>query len=125
MITRRKDYTKKDPLKDASKIYIISEGTDSEIKYFNFFVGLSSNLELIVIPSVNGTDPLKLMELAKDKFLGQNRICSLECREKDQVWFVIDTDTWEQEGKITPLREFCAAQNSDILKTYDEIKAYR
>ncbi|TGX81397.1 RloB domain-containing protein [Palleniella muris] len=124
MITRRKDYTKKDPLKDASKIYIISEGTDSEIKYFNFFVGLSSNLELIVIPSVNGTDPLKLMELAKDKFLGQNRICSLECREKDQVWFVIDTDTWEQEGKITPLREFCAAQNSDILKTYDEIKAY-
>lgn len=112
-------------MKDASKIYIISEGTDSEIKYFNFFTGLSSNLQLIVIPSENGTDPLKLIELAKKKLLGDQRSYTLDYRDKDQVWFVIDIDTWEQEGKITPLREFCACQNSSIQKELDEVKPYR
>lgn len=124
MITRRKDYTKRAPSKDASKIYIISEGTDSEIKYLNFFVGLSSNLELIVIPSENGTDPLKLRELAKEKFFGIDRKYTLDYSQNDQIWFVIDTDTWEREGKIVPLREFCADKNSGISKEYDEVKSY-
>lgn len=124
MITRRKDYTKRAPSKDASKIYIISEGTDSEIKYLNFFIGLSSNLELIVIPSENGTDPLKLRELAKQKFFGTNRTYTLDFSQRDQIWFVIDTDTWEKEGKIAPLRGFCANENAAIPKNYDEIKSY-
>lgn len=124
MITRRKDYTKRAPSKDASKIYIISEGTDSEIKYLNFFIGLSSNLELIVIPSENGTDPLKLMELAKEKFFGTDRTHTLDYSQKDQIWFVIDTDSWEKEGKIAPLREFCLYKNSSISKEYDEVKSY-
>lgn len=124
MITRRKDYTKRAPSKDASKIYIISEGTDSEIKYLNFFVGLSSNLELIVIPSENGTDPVKLRELAKEKFFGTGRVHTIDYSQKDQIWFVIDTDTWEKEGKITPLREFCTTNNAKISKEYDEVKSY-
>lgn len=124
MITRRKDYTKRAPSKDASKIYIISEGTDSEIKYLNFFIGLSSNLELIVIPSENGTDPLKLRELAKEKFFGTDRKHTLDYSQKDQIWFVIDTDSWEKEGKIAPLREFCLDKNSSISKEYDEVKSY-
>lgn len=124
MIRRRKDYVKRAPSKDASKIYIISEGTDSEIKYLNFFIGLSSNLELIVIPSEKGTDPLKLRELAKEKFFGTNRVYTLDYMQKDQIWFVIDTDTWEQEGKITPLRDFCTANNNNIPKDYDEVKVY-
>ena len=102
MITRRKDYVKRVPSKDASKIYIISEGTYSEIKYLNFFIGLSSNLELIVIPSESGTDPLKLRELAKEKFFGADRLHTLDYMQKDQIWFVIYTDTWEKEGKIAP-----------------------
>ncbi|MDE7388752.1 MAG: RloB family protein [Muribaculaceae bacterium] len=124
MITRRKDYAKRAPSKDASKIYIISEGTVSEIRYLNFFTGLSSNLELIVIPSENGTDPLKLKELAKEKFFGTNRSHTLDYAQKDQIWFVIDTDTWEREGKIAPLREFCHDNNSNISKMYDEVKPY-
>ncbi len=124
MITRRRDYTKRAPSKDANKIYIISEGTDSEIKYLNFFIGLSSNLELIVIPSENGTDPLKLCELAKEKFFGTNRLYTLDYSQKDQIWFVIDTDTWEKEGKIAPLRNFCAENNVNIPKQFDEIKSY-
>ena len=41
MITRRKDYTKHAPSKDASKIYIVCEGAETEKGYFNFFEGLS------------------------------------------------------------------------------------
>ncbi len=124
MITRRKDYIKRAPSKDASKIYIVSEGTDSEIKYLNFFVGLSSNLELIVIPSENGTDPLKLRELANEKFFGPNRRHTIDYSQKDQIWFVIDTDTWEKEGKIEPLRKYCTDNNANISKDFDEIKSY-
>ncbi len=124
MITRRKDYIKRSPSKDASKIYIISKGIDSEVKYFKFFAGLTSNLELIVIPSERGTDPLKLRELAIEKFFGEGRKYTLDYSQRDKVWFVIDTDTWEKEGKISPLREYCGARNRKISEEYDEIKAY-
>lgn len=40
------------------------------------------------------------------------------------MWFVIDTDSWEREGKIDVLRSFCAEKNSDISKQFDEVKSY-
>ncbi len=107
MITRRKDYTKREPSKDASKIYIVCEGAETEKNYFSFFEGLSSNLQLIVIPPEEGTDPLKLMDLAQLTLLSETGRYSLDFKQKDQVWFAIDTDSWEKEGKIQPLRDFC------------------
>lgn len=124
MITRRKDYTKREPSKNASKIYIICEGTGTEPDYFNFFKGLSSNLELIIIPPEKGTDPMKLMKLAENLLLGETGRYSLDYMQNDQVWFAIDTDSWEQEDKIRPLRDFCQRQNEAIPEKYDEVKAY-
>lgn len=125
MIRRRKDYCKKSPSKDARKIYIICEGAETEKNYFSFFEGLSSNLELIVIPPESGTDPLKLMELAKCLFINHStQTRDLEYFQNDKVWFAIDTDTWETEGKIQPLRDFCEKQNNGIKENYDEIKPY-
>lgn len=123
MIQRRKDYFKKAPSKEASRIYIVCEGKETEKGYFEFFEGLSSNLKLIIIPPEDGTDPLKLMELAKRLLLSESCRFSLDFRQHDQVWFAIDTDTWEKEGKIQTLRDFCAIQNAKI-KEYDEIKSY-
>ena len=40
------------------------------------------------------------------------------------MWFVIDTDSWEKEGKITPLREFCAANNTVFPEKFTEVKPY-
>lgn len=125
MITRRKDYTKREPSKDASKIYIVCEGAETEKNYFSFFEGLSSNLQLIVIPPEEGTDPLKLMELAQRILLSETGRYSLDFRQKDKIWFAIDTDTWEKEEKIQPLRNFCAARNDDIARNYSEIKPYQ
>ncbi len=124
MITHRKAYSKSNPSKNASKIYIICEGRGTEPAYFRFFEGLSSNLELIVIPPEEGTDPLKLMELAERTLLSETRLHTIDYLQKDKVWFAIDTDSWETEGKIAPLRAFCKKINSQITEKYNEAKPY-
>lgn len=125
MITRRKDYVKRAPSKDASKIYIVCEGAETEKNYFSFFEGLSSNLELIVIPPEEGTDPLKLMLLAQRILLSETGRYSLDFKQGDRIWFAIDTDSWEKEGKIQPLRDFCENQNVFITQNYNEVKPYK
>ena len=77
-----------------------------------------------MIPPEEGTDPLKLMELAHRELLDETRTHTLDFMQNDKVWFAIDTDTWEDEGKIQPLRDFCAYQNSHISDKYDEVKPY-
>ena len=124
MIQRRKDYGKKEPSRDAHKIYIVCEGEGTEPAYFAFFEGLSSNLQVITIPPTEGTDPLKLIERAKQVLLDDSREYTIDYKQRDTVWFVIDTDTWEKEGKIVPLREFCSQQNATISQIFDEVKPY-
>lgn len=124
MITRRKDYSKQSPSKDARKLYLFCEGEGTEPDYFAFFKGLSSNLEIIPIPPEEGTDPLKLMEMAKRKLLNEDSRYSLDYLANDSAWFVIDTDTWEKEGKITPLKGFCAENNAVIWERFTELKPY-
>lgn len=124
MITRRKDYSKQPPSKDARKLYLICEGEGTEPNYFTFFKGLSSNLEIIPIPPESGTDPMKLLDLAKSKLVNEDSRYIMDYRANDSVWFVIDTDSWEMEGKITPLRDFCAKSNTDFQEKYTEIKPY-
>ena len=95
MIQRRRDYGKREPSRDAHKIFIVCEGEGTEPDYFEFFEGLSSNLQVIPIPPENGTDPLKLLELAKLKLISDDRIYTIEYEHHDTVWFVIDTDKWD------------------------------
>lgn len=69
MITRVRQYAKKEPSRDAHKLYVICEGAHDEPKYFEFFEGLSSNLSVITIPSEAGkTDPVQLERRAMEKF---------------------------------------------------------
>ena len=124
MITRRKDYSKQPPSKDARKLYLFCEGEGTEPDYFTFFKGLSSNLEIITLPPENGTDPLKLMDLAKSKLLADDSRYIMDYLANDSVWFVIDTDSWEKEGKIIPLRAFCAANNEGFPERFTEVKPY-
>jgi len=125
MIQRRRDYGKREPSRDAHKIFIVCEGEGTEPDYFAFFEGLSSNLQVITIPPTDGkTDPVKLIERAKQMLIGDEREHTIEYEHGDTVWFVIDTDTWEKEGKISLLRKFCSQKNSAISQEYDEIKSY-
>lgn len=125
MIQRRRDYDKREPSRDAHKIYIVCEGKGTEPNYFAFFEGLSSNLQVITIPPEDGkTDPLKLVERANQVLIGDDRDYTVEYEHGDTVWFVVDTDTWEKEGKIAPLRQFCVQKNAAIPLEYNEVKAY-
>lgn len=124
MIPRRRDYGKREPSRDAHKIYLVCEGKGTEPVYFKFFEGLSSNLQVITIPPTEGCDPIKLMKRAQDVLLGDNRQYTVECEHGDTVWFIIDTDTWEKEGKIKPLRDFCEEQNGIIRDKFNEMRAY-
>lgn len=64
-IVRPNRYERKEPSRDSRKIYIYCEGNRREFDYFKFFCGLSSNVNIIPIPSKDGkTDPNKLKESA-------------------------------------------------------------
>ena len=115
-LVRSRRYERQEPLRDSRKIYIYCEGNKREFDYFRFFCGLSSNVNIIPIPSKDGkTDPEKLMEAAREEF-GINSDVSpkftLDVSQQDNVWFVIDTDSWG--SKITDLRNFCKNQNAGL-----------
>lgn len=128
MISRNRDYSKKEPNKDAHRILIVCEGNDTEPKYFGFFKELSPRLDVIPIPSEDGkTDPVKLKEWAEQNLIKQP-VFEFDYYQGDTIWFVVDTDEWEEHGKIGMLRQFCQEQNDvikQVLKTkYDERKPY-
>jgi hypothetical protein len=103
-LSRHKVYEKVEPFKDAKKIYIFCEG-DREVNYFKFFQGFASNIDIIPIPNENGkSDPTKLKAQAEQS-LGNNFL-SLSKELEDEVWFVIDTDRWNEGNKIDDLRKF-------------------
>ena len=115
-LVRSRRYERQEPLRDSRKIYIYCEGNKREFDYFRFFCGLSSNVNIIPIPSKDGkNDPEKLMEAAREEF-GINSDVSpkftLDVSQQDNVWFVIDTDSWG--SKITDLRNFCKSQNAGL-----------
>lgn len=115
-LTRDKIYKRIEPAKSAKKIYILCEGAKTETGYFRFFQNFSSNIDIIPIPPIQGhTDPLKLMERANELFYqpesDQSRIP--DKLFGDEVWFVFDTDDWNNSGKIKTLREFIEAKNTD------------
>ena len=115
MIARKRIYEKATPSREAQKIYIFSEGERREKEYFDFFVGISSNLQIIPItPDNSQSDPKKLLEQAKRLFLVQDHPLTLDKQERDIIWFAIDTDRWREEGKITVLRSFCDNQNTNL-----------
>ena len=115
-LVRPRRYERLKPSRDSRKIYIYCEGNRREFDYFKFFCGLSSNVNIIPIPSQKGkTDPNKLMEAAIEDFAINNKMSpkySLDVHQNDNVWFVIDTDEWG--SKISELRNFCKMQNEEI-----------
>lgn len=110
-LSRNKVYEKLETAKDAKKVYIFCEGEDTEINYFKYFQGFSSNIDIIPIPNSNGkSDPIKLKENANILFFGNETTSptyKLSKEYKDEVWFVIDTDRWNEGNKIQILKDFC------------------
>lgn len=96
---------------------IVCEGNDTEPRYFGFFKELSPRLDVIPIPSEGGkTDPTKLMQWAMENLISHQAF-DVDFYQGDTVWFVVDTDEWEEQGKIGTLRQFCQEQNEALKET--------
>lgn len=113
-LVRSKVYEKVELSKNAKKVYIFCEG-DTEVNYFKYFRDLSSNIDIIPISNVEGkSDPLKLRDNAELLFLGNKDVApkfSINEEYNDEVWFVIDTDRWNEGNKIDELKMFCVSKN--------------
>jgi hypothetical protein len=109
-LSRKKVYKKLESFKNAKKIYIFCEGEKKEVDYFKFFQGFASNIDIIPIPNDNGkSDPTKLKVQAEVSL--EKKYISLDEGLLDEVWFIIDTDRWNEQYKIGILKEFVQEKN--------------
>jgi len=115
-LSRNKIYEKVESFKNAKKIYLFCEG-DKEVNYFKFFQGFASNIDIIPIPNDNGkSDPIKLKENSELLFFGNETInprFNFSNELEDEIWFVIDTDRWNEGNKINTLKKYVEERNSD------------
>ena len=90
-LLNKRNYIKKKPFRDAKIYVLICEGGKTEPQYFGFFDGLSSKLQLYIVPSKNGKSlPGALTENA----LGF--VKEVNTDEGDyELWFILDMDKWE------------------------------
>lgn len=113
-LSRHKVYEKVEPFKNAKKIYIFCEGETKEVDYFRFFQGFASNIDIIPIPNDHGkSDPLKLKAQAELSIKNNSILVSEELF--DEVWFVIDTDRWNEGDKIDELKKYV----QEMKKSYE------
>lgn len=116
-LSRHKIYSKVEPFKNAKKIYIFCEGEKKEIDYFKFFQGFVSNIDIIPIPNEKGkSDPTKLKVQAETSI--NNNSISISEELLDEVWFVIDTDMWNEGNKIDELKSFVEKKNKSYAGWY-------
>lgn len=114
MIQRKRIFEKAEPTKDAQKIYVFCEGDTREKDYFDFFEGMSSNLEIIPIaPYDHKSSPNNLIRYAEVLFHSETPTYKLDYKQNDMVWFVVDTDQWAEDGLIKLLREYCNRKNTE------------
>jgi len=115
-LSRNKIYKKVESFKNAKKVYLFCEG-DKEVNYFKFFQGFASNIDIIPIPNDNGkSDPVKLKENSEMLFHGNETVSpkfNLSTELEDEIWFVIDTDRWNEGGKINTLKTYINERNKD------------
>ena len=115
-LSRNKIYKKVEPFKNARKLFLFCEG-DKEVNYFKFFQGFTSNIDIIPIPNDNGkSDPVKLKKKAEMLFFGDENVnpkFNISIELEDEIWFVIDTDRWNEGDKINSLRIFIENINKE------------
>jgi len=115
-LSRNKIYKKVESFKNAKKVYLFCEG-DKEVNYFKFFQGFASNIDIIPIPNDNGkSDPVKLKENSEILFHGNETVSpkfNLSTELEDEIWYVIDTDRWNEGDKINVLKTYVEEKNKD------------
>lgn len=117
MLTRSKIYIRKQPDKDSKLIIILCEGEKTEIKYFNYFNGIASQIRIEIIPHGGFNSPKGLYDIACSCLLKseKNLFPKYNLTKDDEVWFVIDTDDWKDQ--INELRKSCIKHSWNIAQS--------
>ena len=100
MLNRSRLYTRKAPDKDARLFIVFCEGERTEPNYFKYFNGIASQIRIELIGHADGQNsPLGLYATAEKLLLPseENPIPKYDLRAEDEIWFVVDTDSW---GKV-------------------------
>ncbi|NOQ36417.1 MAG: RloB domain-containing protein [Methylococcaceae bacterium] len=84
---------------------IYCEGERREADYFNYFSEISSKIKLEIESPENGGDSSPTGLLTKALTQLESPKPKYELLAEDEVWFVIDTDSWGE--KINDLRQHC------------------
>lgn len=107
MILKSRLFSRKEPNRESKSYFIFCEGHKREHKYFLYFKEIDSKINVVVVNPQPHDDnsPTGLYEKAVRCLVKseKNPKPQFELLDIDEVWFIIDTDTWE--GKIDELRK--------------------
>lgn len=115
MILESRDFVRRKPTKDPKILVIYCEGKKTEPKYFTFFTNISSQIRLEIVPAPHDGDnsPDGLYNKAVEDILTEEKAKYDLDETIDEVWFVIDTDTWGE--KINTLRKNCSGKRNWLI----------
>lgn len=108
MVKNRRIFARKPPVLGYKKLFIIAtEGSDTEPEYFAIFS--SKTITVKTLPSKKKTSPSQILKRAK------KHIAKEWLRKGDEVWLVIDRDTWEEQELNQVYKECCQREYSLAL----------
>ncbi|OGR00105.1 MAG: hypothetical protein A2511_06345 [Deltaproteobacteria bacterium RIFOXYD12_FULL_50_9] len=108
MAKSRRNFIRKPPALGYRKLFIIAtEGSDTEPEYFTIFS--SKTITVKTLPSKKKTSPSQILKRAK------KHIAKEGLRKGDEVWLVIDRDTWEEDELNQVYQQCCLNKYSLAL----------
>ena len=112
ILSSKRPFKKEEPSEDAKKFVIVCEGAKREADYFRYFQALDSRVEVEIIRPEDGDNNSPTGLIKKVRLLTsvgpEGEKPKYELTEEDEIWFVIDTDTWGD--KIEELRSGVAEE---------------
>ncbi len=107
MVIPDRRYERRQPSRDAKKIFIVCEGKKRESQYFRYFQEMDSRIDLR-IPEIRQDDDNSPRGLLK-------KACELKTEDIDQVWIVFDRDPDLMDTRrpqIEEIRRVCSSRAS-------------
>ncbi len=119
ILPRHRLFKRREPTKDTKVFIIFCEGKSDEPRYFRYFnmIDQRVKLEIIAAKQESNNTPTGLYERAVESLISTetNPNPQYAVNDKDEVWFVIDTDKWGE--KITELRQLCELHGWQIAQS--------
>lgn len=128
MILTNRLFTRREPERDARSMFIFCEGKKREAQYFRYFQGIDSRINIVVHPMKGDEDnsPTGLYRLAAQHLIKteNNPYPTYELLKEDEVWFVVDTDSWGNKVAELSLNERLNLESAQIGDFGNELDAF-